>query len=473
MTGGLAMDTPPTSAGANPLGRAPIPKLLVQFAVPAILSALLGALYNFTDQVFIGHQVGYLGNAATTVAYPYTIVCGAVALLFGIGATVHFNLLQGKGKPEEALHYGGTGVSTLLFSGLALMLLALVFAAPLLNLFGANPEVLPLALGYLRVTAPGIPFLMLTTGGTLLIRADGSPGYTLLCSAAGVGANILLDWLFLYPLGWGVKGAALATVLGQILSAGLVIRYLQSKMKTGSLTRECFKVERSRVSAMVKIGMAASLNQAAMLITQVALNAALRHYGDLSVYGSSAVLAAAGVCAKVHMVFWAAIIGFSIGCEPIMGFNYGAKNFERVRETYRMTILYVLAIGGVEMFCFRVLPHQLLSLFGAGSAAYETFAVRYLHIFMALVLINGVSPVTMNLFSSIGKAKRGTILSLSRQIILFLPLLLIFSLSFGLDGVLWAGPAADLGAFLIAVAVVLPEMRRMKAAEGADTEPGT
>ena len=449
--------------GGNPLGTEKISRLLVQFAIPAILSSLLGAVYNLTDQVFIGQRIGYLVNAATTVAAPITVVCGAVALLFGIGATVHFNILQGKGKTREALGYGGGGISMLVISGVVLMAVTLVFTVPILYIFGANQEVLPLAKTYLRITALGIPFLLLTTGGTLLVRADGSPKYTLLCSAVGVGANIVLDFLFLYPLGMGVEGAALATILGQVLSGLMVVRYL-GHMKTGPLKREDFRVKKDRVGNMVKIGSAASLNQVAMLLSQIVLNSSLRHYGDLSVYGSSEVLAAAGVVAKVNMIFYSVIIGFSIGCEPIMGFNYGAKNFARVRETYRKTLLFVVVIGAVEFLCFWLFPNQLLSIFGEGTTAYGAFALRYMHIFMFMVAINGVAPVTMNMLSSTGNAKRGTIISLTRQIFLFIPLLLILPLFLNLDGVLYAGPTADFLAMVIALLVVRPELKKMKEA---------
>ena len=456
--------------GGNPLGTEKISKLLVQFAIPAILSSLLGAIYNLTDQAFIGQRIGYLGNAATTVAYPITIVCGAVGLLFGIGATVHFNLLQGKGKTDEALRYGANGISALVVSGLSLMVLTLVFTTPILYLFGANQEVLPYAQSYLRITALGIPFLLLTNGGTLLIRADGSPRYTLLCSVVGVGTNILLDFLFLYPLGMGVEGAALATILGQILSAVLVIRYL-GHMKTGNLKKEDFAIRKDWVGDMVKIGAAASLNQVAMLLSQVVQNSSLRHYGDLSVYGSSEVLAAAGVVAKVNMIFYSVIIGFSIGCEPIMGFNYGARQFDRVRETYRKTLLFVVIIGVVEFACFWLFPNQLLSVFGEGTAAYGAFAVRYMHIFLFMVAINGVAPVTMNMLSSTGNAKRGTIISLTRQIFLFIPLMLVLPLAWGLDGLLYAAPTADLLAMVIALAVVRPELRKMREGQGAGSGP--
>ena len=456
--------------GGNPLGTEKISKLLVQFAIPAILSSLMGAIYNLTDQAFIGQRIGYLGNAATTVAYPITIVCGAVGLLFGIGATVHFNLLQGKGKTDEALRYGANGISALVVSGLSLMVLTLVFTTPILYLFGANQEVLPYAQSYLRITALGIPFLLLTNGGTLLIRADGSPRYTLLCSVVGVGTNILLDFLFLYPLGMGVEGAALATILGQILSAVLVIRYL-GHMKTGNLKKEDFAIRKDRVGDMVKIGAAASLNQVAMLLSQVVQNSSLRHYGDLSVYGSSEVLAAAGVVAKVNMIFYSVIIGFSIGCEPIMGFNYGARQFDRVRETYRKTLLFVVIIGVVEFACFWLFPNQLLSVFGEGTAAYGAFAVRYMHIFLFMVAINGVAPVTMNMLSSTGNAKRGTIISLTRQIFLFIPLMLVLPLAWGLDGLLYAAPTADLLAMVIALAVVRPELRKMREGQGAGSGP--
>lgn len=453
--------------GNNPLGFAPIPKLLIQFAIPAILSALLGAVYNLTDQIFIGQKIGYLANAATTVAYPLTIVCGALGLLFGIGATVHFNILQGKGQIDEALNYGAKGITMVSVCGLSVMVLTLVFTTPILYLFGATEEVLPYAQTYLRITAIGIPFLMLTNGGTLLIRADGSPKYTLMCSVAGVATNIGLDFLFLYPLGMGVEGAALATILGQILSAILVVRYL-CHLKTGPLKREYFKVQGSYVADMVKIGAAASLNQVAMLLSQVGLNSSLRHYGELSVYGSSEALAAAGVVAKVNMIFYSVIIGFSVGCEPIMGFNYGAKNYARVRETYRKTLIFVVVIGLVEFACFWLFPGQLLSVFGDGTAAYGDFAIRYMHIFMFMVAINGIAPVTMNMLSSTGKAKRGTIISLTRQIFLFLPLLVILPLFMGLDGVLFAGPIADCLAMVIALLVVRPELVKMKEAEAAE-----
>lgn len=456
--------------GGNPLGTEKISKLLVQFAIPAILSALLGAIYNLTDQVFIGHQIGYLGNAATTVAAPLMTVCGAVGLLFGIGATVHFNLLQGKGNTEAALKYGAKGISVLAVCGVSLMVLILVFTGPVLYAFGATEEILPLAKVYMRITALGIPFLLLTNGGTLLIRADGSPRYTLFCSVAGVGANIVLDFLFLYPLHMGVAGAALATILGQVLSAILVVRYLRH-MKTGPLKREYFAIEKKYVFDMVKIGAAASLNQVAMLLSQMVLNSSLRHYGSLSAYGGSEVLAAAGVVAKVNMIFYSVIIGFSIGCEPIMGFNYGAKNFDRVRETYRKTLLFVVVIGLVEFACFWLFPNQLLSIFGEGTSSYGAFALRYMHIFMLMVAINGVAPVTMNMLSSTGKAKRGTIISLTRQIFLFIPLMLILPLFLQLDGLLIAGPVADLLAMIIALLVVRPEWKKMK--EGGATDAHT
>ena len=455
----------------SPLGTEPVGRLLVKYAVPAILSALLGAVYNLTDQVFIGHAIGYLGNAATTVAYPITIVCGAVGLLFGIGGTVHFNILMGKGNREEAVRYGAGGISMLVLSGLGLMLLTLLLTGPVLYLFGATEEVLPLARTYLRIIAVGMPFLLLTTGGTLLVRADGSPNYTLLCSLAGVGANILLDYLFLFRVGLGIAGAAWATVLGQLLSAGMVVWYLLH-FKTAKLRRSDFAVEGKRVSAMAKIGAAASLNQVAMLLSQVALNDSLRHYGGLSVYGSEAALASAGVVAKVNMIFYSVMIGFSIGCEPIMAFNYGAKKYGRVRETYRKTLLFVVLIGAVECLCFWVFPNQLLSLFGEGSEAYGEFAIRYMHIFMLMVAINGVAPVTMNMLSSTGKTKRGTVISLTRQIFIFLPLLLILPLVFQIDGVLCAGPIADGLAMVISLLVVWPELRKMRQMEGELSQTG-
>ena len=347
----------------NPLGTAPVGRLLLQYAIPTIISTLMASLYNMVDQMFIGQRIGFLGNAATTVAYPLTFLCGALTLLFSNGSAVNFNVSNGRRKKEEALHFAGAGLTLLTAEGLFTTALVLLFTPFIVNLFGATQEVYPYALTYMRLIAPGFPFLALTSGGTLLIRSDGSPRYALVCSMAGVVLNFILDYLFLFPLNMGIAGAAIATVLGQVASAILVVVYLL-RFKTGKLLRHHFAVTGSKITQIMSIGAAGSLNQAAMLVMNLVLNSSLSHYGALSEYGGSEALAAAGVVTKVNFLFYSTIIGCSIGGQPIMGFNFGARNYRRVKETAYMIYRYAFVIGALETLCFWLFPYQILSLFG-------------------------------------------------------------------------------------------------------------
>ena len=431
----------------NPLGTAPVGRLLLQYAIPTIISTLMASLYNMVDQMFIGQRIGFLGNAATTVAYPLTFLCGALTLLFSNGSAVNFNVSNGRGKKEEALDFAGAGLTLLTAEGLFTTALVLLFTPYIVNLFGATQEVYPYALTYMRLIAPGFPFLALTSGGTRLIRSVGSPRYALVCSMAGVVLNFIRDYLFLFPLNMGIAGAAIATVLGQVASAILVVAYLL-RFKTGKLLRQHFAVTGSKITQIMSIGAAGSLNQAAMLVMNLVLNSSLSHYGALSEYGGSEALAAAGVVTKVNFLFYSTIIGCSIGGQPIMGFNFGARNYKRVKETAYMIYRYAFVIGALETLCFWLFPYQILSLFGSSAGGYEAFALRYMHEFMLLVILAGVLPVSMNAMVSIKKPLNGIIISLSKQLVLIV-LLLILPRFMGIDGVLITGPIAD---FLVAVA---------------------
>ena len=435
------------SKAPNPLGTAPVGRLLLQYAVPSIISTLISSLYNMVDQMFIGQRIGFLGNAATTVAYPLTFLCGALTILFSNGSSVNFNVCNGRKKTDEALGFAGAGLTLLVLQGVLIGALVFLFTPWFVQFFGATEEVFPYALTYMRLIAPGLPFLALTSGGTLLIRSDGSPRYALVCSLSGVALNFVLDYLFLFPLNMGIKGAALATVLGQVLSAILVAGYML-RFKTGKLLRHHFSVTRQKMAQIASIGAAGSLNQAAMLVMNLVLNSSLRYYGELSVYGGSEALAAAGVVTKVNFLFYSTIIGCSIGGQPIMGFNFGARNYERVKETSYMIFRYAFFIGAVETACFWLFPRQILRLFGSGAGGYEEFALRYMHEFMLLVILAGVLPVSMNTMVSIKRPKNGIIISLSKQLVLIV-LLLILPRFMGIDGVLCSGPIAD---FLVAVA---------------------
>ena len=449
----------PPAAG-NPLGEKPVGQLLVQFAIPSIISTLVAALYNMVDQIFIGQRIGYLGNAATTVAFPLTYINGALTLLFSNGAAVNFNLNSGRGDKEEALTFAGNGLSLLTVEGFVLALAVGFFTPWMVNVFGSTVEVFPYALTYMRIIAVGLPFLAITSGGTLLVRSDGSPRYALWCSLSGVLLNFVLDWLFLFPLNLGIAGAAWATVIGQIVSAVLLVFYL-FRFKTGKLERRHFRVTWARTRRIAAIGAAASFNQAAMMLMNTVRNNTLRKYGALSVYGASEALAAAGVVHKVNHLFYSTIIGCGVGASPIMSFNYGAKKYNRVMETYKLVLRYALIVGALETAVFWLFPDQIMRLFGSGAEGYREFAVRFMHEFMLMVILAGVPTASMHVMTAVGKAKRGILISLSKQAAL-IALMLSLPRFLGIDGVLWAGPAADVLAAVMSMVVLRPEFRAMR-----------
>ena len=436
-----------TKNTANPLGTAPVGRLLLQYAVPSIIATLISSLYNMVDQMFIGQRIGFLGNAATTVAYPLTFLCGALTILFSNGSSVNFNVCNGRKETDEALGFAGAGLTLLTLQGVIIGTLVFLFTPAFVRLFGATEEVFPYALTYMRLIAPGLPFLAITSGGTLLIRSDGSPRFALLCSMAGVALNFVLDYLFLFPLNMGIAGAALATVTGQIVSALLAAGYML-RFRTGKLERRHFALTSQKITQITSIGAAGSLNQAAMFVMNLVLNSSLSRYGALSPYGGSEALAAAGVVTQINFLFYSTIIGCSIGGQPIMGFNFGAGNYDRVKKTSLLVFRYAFFIGAVETACFWLFPHQILSLFGGGAGGYEEFALRYMHEFMLLVVLAGVLPVSMNTMVSIKRPRNGIIISLSKQLVL-IALLLILPRFMGIDGVLISGPVAD---FLVAAA---------------------
>ena len=433
------------SQAQNPLGIAPVGGLIAKFAIPAIISMLVSAMYNIVDQIFIGQGVGMLGNAATNVAFPVTTVATALALLLGIGGASNYNLEMGAGQEKKASGIAGTALSSLAISGLILAAIILLFLKPLLTLFGATADVMPYAVDYTGITALGLPFYILSVGGNHVVRADRSPTYSMVCIMIGAIINTILDPLFIFGFGWGIKGAAWATVIGQVASGVLVIVYF------------C-KFRKMYLSG----GM---LNQIAIAIVQIVLNNILRYYGANSVYGSDIPIACVGVISKVNMVFMAICIGISQGSQPIWGFNYGAKKYDRVRQAYRYSVTACTVIATIFFFCFQIFPHQIVGIFGTGSELYFQFAERYLKIFMFMTFVNGIQPVSSSFFTSIGMAKLGIVMSLTRQVIFLLPLIIIFPLFMGIDGVMYAGPIADAAAFALAIVFARRELGKMRSAE--------
>lgn len=445
----------------NPLAYERVGKLIAKFAIPAIISMLVNSLYNIVDQIFIGQGVGMLGNAATNVAFPVSIICTAIALLLGIGSASNYNLESGAGNQERANRIVGTGLSMLVICGCTIAFAVILFLNPLLNIFGVTPDILPFAQDYLGITAFGIPFLILTTGGNHLIRADRSPTYSMACILTGALINTILDPTFIFVFHWGIKGAAWATVIGQVISGILVIIYF-SGFRHLELEPKMLKPQAEFLRAIVSLGMAACVNQIAMAAVQITMNNTLRHYGAESMYGTDIPLACVGVISKVNMVFMSICIGTSQGCQPLWGFNYGAKNYERVREVFRKAFQISLMVGIIFFLSFQLFPRQIVSIFGTGTPEYFYFAERYFKIFMLMTFINGIQPMCSGFFTSIGKAKLGIVVSLTRQVIFLLPLILIFPVFMGIDGVMYAGPIADGAAAAVAVAFAVKELRVMK-----------
>lgn len=445
----------------NPLATERIGKLIAKFAVPAIISMLVSSLYNIVDQIFIGQGVGMLGNAATNIAFPVSIICTATALLLGIGSASNFNLSSGEGNHNKAAGIAGTGLAMLGICGIAIAAVVMIFLNPLLQLFGVTPEVLPYAQDYTGITAFGIPFLILTTGGNHIIRADRSPTYSMSCMLTGAIINTILDPLFIFGFQWGIQGAAAATVIGQVISGIIVIAYFL-KFRKMEMSLEKLRPKGEYLKAIVSLGMASCINQIAMAAVQIVMNNTLRYYGASSVYGTDIPLACVGVISKVNMVFMAICIGISQGCQPIWGYNYGAEKYERVRDTYRKAFQIAFTVGICFFICFQLFPRQIVSIFGTGSEEYFHFAERYFKIFMFMTFINGVQPMCSGFFTSIGKARLGIVVSLTRQVIFLLPLIVIFPLFMGIDGVMYAGPIADAAAAIVAVGYAVRELKKMR-----------
>ncbi len=444
----------------NPLGTSPVRQLMIKFAIPSIVAMLVSALYNIVDQLFIGQAVGTLGNAATNIAFPLSTSCIALALLFGIGGASCFNLTMGRGDKEKAGYFIGNSAVLLFGSGVVLLIITQLFMTPMLKSFGSPSNVLPYAQTYVRITSFGFPFLILTSGGGNLVRADGSPRMTMICNIAGAVINTILDAVFVFGFGWGMAGAAYATIIGQIVSAVIVIVYL-FHFKTVKLSAKHFVIRFRYIKEVASIGMAAFFNQIAMMVVQIVLNNALKHYGELSVYGDAIPIACAGIVLKVNMVFFAIIIGLSQASQPIESFNYGAKKYDRVKQAYFFASIIGGIVSIIAFAIFQIFPRQIMGMFGDGSEEYFTFGINYFRIFLFFTCLNFVQPITSTFFTSIGKPMKGIFISLTRQIIFLLPLILILPIFMGIDGIMYAGPIADALAVAISIVMTRIEFKKM------------
>lgn len=443
----------------NPLATEPVGTLIRRYSVPAIISGVVSAIYNMVDQIFIGHGIGELGMAATNVAFPFTTICMALALLIGVGGASNASLMLGRGDREGASKIVGNAISMMVLAGVVLMAASLIFLMPLLRLFGATDPVMPYAQPYTFITALGIPFLIFSTAGSHIIRADGNPTYAMISVTAGAVFNLIFDPVFMFVFGWGIEGIAWATTLGQVLSTLIVVYYFIRPMRSVTLKKSSFKIKPRFIGRISALGIAASVNQVALAIVQIVLNNVLIHYGALSNYGSEIPLAVVGAVMKVNMLFFVGIIGISQGCQPIIGFNYGARNYARVKQTYKIGVIAASAIAVASFICYQLFPDKIMMIFGTGSDTYIEFATRYMRTYMAAVFLMGIQPFTSNFFTAIGKSIMGLIMSLTRQILFLVPLILILPMFFGIDGVLYAGPIGDTAASILAIVLIVREWK--------------
>ncbi len=444
----------------NPLGYAPISALIRKFSIPAIVSMLVSAAYNITDQIFIGHVVGMLGNAATNVAFPVVILTTAFALLIGVGTAANFNISMGAEEKENAKQFICVGLTLMSIVGVVIAGIMLLFKTPVLLLCGATENILPYAKAYFGITSFGIPFLLFSNAGSNLIRADGSPSYSMACTVTGAVLIVFLDWLFMFVLNWGIQGAAFATVLGQIVSFVLCVWYF-SRFKAFKIQLRMLGVKPKYARDIIKSGIPNFINHSIMMLVNIVMNNTMKHYGSLSIYGSDIPLAVSGVVAKVNNILSGISVGLAQGCQPIFGYNMGAKNYRRVKGTYLTAAKLALCVNVVTFVLFQLFPRQIVSIFGTGDVLYFQFAERYMRIFLMMICVFGVQPLSINYFTSTGNTRQGTILSLSRQGFFLIPLLLLLPRWFGIEGVLYAGPIADALACVLSLTLVYRNFRKL------------
>jgi len=318
---------------------------------------------------------------------------------------------------------------------------------------------MPYAKPYTLITAIGMPFLIFSMGASHLIRADGNPTFAMITVLSGALFNIVADPLFLFGLGMGIEGIAMATTLGQMLSSGLALYYFFRKAKVISLKKHYFRLKASLIKTIAAVGAAACFHQLAMTVVQIVLNNLMTYYGGLSSYGSELPLAVVGAVSKIGMLFMVVIIGVAQGSQPIIGFNYGAGNYGRVIETYKKALIGVILYAIPVFLCFQVFPSQILSIFGSGNKAFYEFGSRYMRIYMMMLILIPVQGLTANFFTAIGKSFRGLLMSLSRQILFFLPLLFLLTRRWGLDGILYSAPIADIASFIVTLVFIRRELK--------------
>lgn len=447
----------------NPLGYEPIGKLLKTFALPSVVAMLVNAVYNIVDQIFIGQGVGYKGNAATTIVFPIVTIMVAMGALIGNGGSAYAALKLGEKKEKEAEHTLGNVFVLLLVSGIGITVIGYAFLTPLLNVFGATEATRAYATDYAKIILLGAPFNLLGIGLSNMVRTDGSPAFSMYGILIGAILNTILDPIYIFVFHWGVKGAAIATITSQIISAVLLVGYFFKKGKM-RLTLKSMKLSPKICSGFLALGISSFILQVANAVTQIVMNNSLVHYGNLSTVTGDVALSAMGIVLKINMILISICVGIGIGSQPILGFNKGAGQLKRVKKTYIIAVKTASIVAVLGWIACIGMPHIILSIFGTQDGNFTDFAVKCMRIFLGAVFVIGFQIISTNYFQGTGQPAKAALLSSLRQIILLIPMVLILPNFFGLDGILYAGPVADLGSAIVAVLLITIEMKHLEKA---------
>ena len=433
------------------LGEKPVSKLLLKFSVPCVLALLIGAFYNIVDQIFIGHsRLGYLGNAATGISFPIICIANAIAWCIGDGAAAYLSICAGRQDSESAHKCVGTGISSTFIFSLILTAVSLIFCKPLMTLFGASDATLEMACDYFTILAIFFPAYNLMGAMNSMIRADGSPGYAMMALSVGAFLNIILDPICIFILDWGIKGAAIATVFGQIISCLICFLYFR-KPKSFKLSKRSFKINMPMLQNLIIMGGSTFIIQVAIVIMNLLCNVMLFKFGSLSIYGSDIPISVFSIQTKVFTIVTNIAVGITLGGQPILGYNYGAGKMDRVRQTYKLIFLASVSVGVVASLIFIIRPQLIISLFGKQNELYMDFAVKSFRIFLSLIFVTCFIKLSAIFFQSIGKPVQSMLTSLIRDLFCFVIFTIVLCNVFekaspgnGIYGILIASPLSDI-----------------------------
>lgn len=444
----------------NHLGEESIGKLLLKYSIPAIIGMLVNALYNIVDRMFIGRipDVGSLALTGVGITMPIMSILLACGMLIGIGATANISLNLGRGKRDIAEKLIGNSITLSLILGAFITIIALIFLNPILNIFGASDNTLIYAKQYITIILFGCTFNILSFSLSSTVRADGNPKMASLTMVIGCITNVILDYVFVFILNMGIKGAAFATAISQALSFFIILYYYTKGKSNLKLKLSNLKLEKSLVLMTFSIGVAPFATQIANSLVQVIAN------NSLKVYGNDLSIAAMTIIGSINMVFMMPIFGINQGCQPIIGFNYGAKKYDRAKKTFliaTITATIICIVGGILIQFF---PEVAISMFN-NDPELSTVAIKGVRIYLLMMPIVGINIVATSYFQSIGKAKLSMFVSLLRQVILLIPFTLILPLFIGLDGVWAAGAFADFFSVVITIILIKKEFKSLNKLE--------